>query len=139
MSLAGVIFAALEFIGYRRTHRSEFQGDYFHDVPSDDHSAVIDFVWDGDPGGSAAMAATLMHLEQLGAIELHPVEAQKEGRKGKMSAGSDYALTCVPGVQVSNPIDKATMEFLFGFIAAQYPSTKKAEPRWPGAKCASRT
>ncbi|MBO4364991.1 MAG: DUF2207 domain-containing protein, partial [Eggerthellaceae bacterium] len=132
LALASCLFGVIHYIRYRKSHKAQFTGDYFRDVPSDDHPAVLDFIWDGGAGGSRAMSATLMHLEQLGAIRLYPVDEQVADPRGNVHSRKDYAMICVPQIQLQNPIDVATMEFLFGFVAPHYLSTKRAEPRQAG-------
>lgn len=39
---------------YLRKHRAEFSEKYWRDLPSNDHPAVLDYIWDGEQGGKQA-------------------------------------------------------------------------------------
>lgn len=95
---------------YGRDHQPEFKDKYFRDVPSDDHPAVLGYLWHAGSTGED-LTATYMHLANLGAIKLDRV--QTTSRLGKTR--DDYLVTLVPEVAdaVEDPIDRAALDLLF--------------------------
>ena len=109
-SCVGIVaLAALLTLRYRRRHRAQFDDDYFRDVPSDDHPAVLAALWAGGKVPSEAFTATLMKLTDDGIIGLSLVKDDKGRDKDYQIERGDR--------KAKNDIDSAAMNLLFNVVA----------------------
>ncbi|MDJ1122420.1 DUF2207 domain-containing protein [Olsenella sp. YH-ols2217] len=106
---------------YKENHRALFQDEYFRDVPSADHPAVLGALYHGGSVGTEEFTATLMHVSDQGAVELNHVEYP--GSFGRTK--EDYQLVRVPSKAeaLTSPIDRDLMRMLFERVA---PKTKSS-------------
>ena len=106
---------------YKESHRPLFQDEYFRDVPSADHPAVLGALYHGGSVGTEEFTATLMHVSDQGAVELNHVEYP--GSFGRTK--EDYQLVRVPSKAetLTSPIDRDLMRMLFERVA---PKTKSS-------------
>lgn len=101
---------------YRRTHRPVFQDEYFRDVPSGDHPAVLGALLNDGDATSEGFTATLMRVTDAGAVDLNYVQVPKKGILGRKE---DYQLARNPGraEALADPIDRAFMTCIFDDVA----------------------
>lgn len=107
---------------YKASHRPVFQDEYFRDVPSADHPAVLGALYHGGTVGTEEFTATLMHVSDQGAVELNHIQHPASFGRTK----EDYQLVRVPGKaeSLTSPIDRDLMHMLFERVA---PKTKSSE------------
>lgn len=110
---------------YRRRHRPVFQDEYFRDVPSGDHPAVLGALLNDGDATSEGFTATLMRVSDAGAVDLDHVQLPKRGILG--GSREDYRLVRNPGRAegLTDPVDRAFMTCLFDDVA---PLAKGYEP-----------
>lgn len=115
------LFIALSVHAYlrdKREHRPQFDDEYFRDVPTDDHPAVLDALrGDGKPDGNA-LPASIMRLCDLGYVQLGCVVPEKKGFLGKKKR-ERYYLDLVKrpaGTDAAGEIDARTLLLLFDEI-----------------------
>lgn len=115
------LFIALSVHAYlrdKREHRPQFDDEYFRDVPTDDHPAVLDALrGDGKPDGNA-LPASIMRLCDLGYVQLGCVVPEKKGFLGKKKR-ERYYLDLVKrpaGTDAADEIDARTLLLLFDEI-----------------------
>lgn len=115
------LFIALSVRAYlrdKREHRPQFDDEYFRDVPTDDHPAVLDALrGDGKPDGNA-LPASIMRLCDLGYVQLGCVVPEKKGFLGKKKR-ERYYLDLVKrpaGTDAAGEIDARTLSLLFDEI-----------------------
>ena len=113
-----VVMALVGQLVYRKTHKAVFDEKYFRDVPSDDHPAVLHYIHEGSAGAGPDFTASLMRLSDMGVITLEKCVNLKKriGRSPKEK--EDWRLTLVPekAAQLTDLIDKQTIEFVFDFV-----------------------
>lgn len=122
-TLATIFGSIAALTRYRRTHRPQFDDEYFRDVPSDDHPAVLGALYrDGNPSDED-FTATLMRLTDLGAVRLDLVTLRSKGLLGREKTRQDYRLTCLPqAADMSlDAIDRKALHTLFLDIARRAP------------------
>ncbi len=110
---------------YKERTRPQFQDDYFRDVPTSDHPAVLGALYNGGEVEGKDLTATLMRLTDAGEIKLDKVKLRKQGFLGE-KVSEDYRITRLASVAPSssfaeNPkaekIDDRTLKFLFRDVA----------------------
>ncbi|MDO4404572.1 MAG: DUF2207 domain-containing protein [Atopobiaceae bacterium] len=120
--LAGIniLLAIVTAIDYRRDHKARFDDKYFRDAPTDDHPAVLSYVYKGTCGDGPDFTASLMRLTDLGALTLEKTVLVKERLIGKSKEEDDFILTIVPekAKTLTDPLDKATMDFV-SYVASK--------------------
>ena len=121
-ALGSIAFSLLSWVRYKRTHKPKFDDDYFRDVPSDDHPAVLGaLLSDGEPH-EKELTASIMRLTDIGAVQLDLVRTIKQGSLGDERAYEDYRLTRTEQdisqeTKSKRKIDYATLTFLFDRVA----------------------
>ena len=113
---------------YREVMAPEFTDEYFRDVPSGDHPAVIGMLYRGEEVDSSALTATLMHLSDEKSIRLDKVKVKKSFGREK----DDFCLTKLKDAPVSTgknvtgsmatqaqKIDNAALNLFFKTIASK--------------------
>lgn len=88
---ASVIFARIKRKSYNEAIKPRFDDDYFRDVPTDDHPAVLGALYHGGTAVPECFTATLMDLTNLGTIALQHVKIKHDGLFGSRLEG-DYRL-----------------------------------------------
>ncbi|MBQ1839849.1 MAG: DUF2207 domain-containing protein, partial [Atopobiaceae bacterium] len=108
MGALSVVAAALMRIGYRRTHKAVFDDKYFRDVPSDDHPAVLHMLYTGSAGSGPDFTATLMRLNDMGALTLEKTTSLKKRLGRKPKEEEDWLLIRVDdrAAKITDPIDR---------------------------------
>ncbi len=94
---------------YKRMRRKAFPDEYFRDVPSADHPAVLGALLKGGKVPSECFTATLMKLTDDGIIGLDLV-CDNKGR------AKDYQITRSARV-ATDPVDDAAMHLMFDVVA----------------------
>ncbi|MEY8437615.1 DUF2207 domain-containing protein [Atopobiaceae bacterium 24-176] len=102
---------------YRKRHRPVFQDEYFRDVPSSDHPAVLGALLNNGDATSEGFTATLMGVSDAGAVDLSYVQIPKKGLLG--GSRDDYRLVKNPSRAdaLRDPVDRAFMRCLFDEVA----------------------
>lgn len=93
--IAGVgslVAAVLANRTYRRTHRASFDGEYFRDVPSADHPAVLAALLNDGKATPEGFTASLMRLTDEGLVKLEQVTTSKKGAFGRTREKTDYRI-----------------------------------------------
>lgn len=105
---------------YKEAHTPTFTGDYFRDVPSNDHPSVLGAMMRDGKAAPEDFTAALMRLTDEHAIGLDLVTTTRHGIFGDKQ-DKDYRLTRNPSVaqRLTNPVDVATMHFLFDVVASR--------------------
>ena len=122
VALGSIAFSLFRWGKYKRTHKPQFDDDYFRDVPSDDHPAVLGaLLSNGKPHGKE-LTASLMRLTDIGAVQLDLVRTTKQGFLGSERTDEDYRLTRTEQdisqeTEKRKKVDYATLTFLFDKVA----------------------
>ena len=118
------------FHPFKKEPTASFADQYFRDVPSDDHPAVLGMLYhDGELTG-AEFSATLMRLADEGRVSLDAVWCMRKNRCGELKRVRDWRLMDRPSegdarastlddVRAGSSIDGGAHAFLFETIAVQ--------------------
>ncbi|MDY2777402.1 MAG: DUF2207 domain-containing protein [Collinsella sp.] len=111
---AGLLGAALylRFVKYRSPD-PVFKEEYFRDIPSDEHPAVISAFMNRGKAGDRALIATLMKLTDEGVVALMMKPSRREGLLGGRSKGG-YRMKLIDRARATDPIDKSALGLFFG-------------------------
>jgi uncharacterized membrane protein len=129
--LAVIVFglAALTYLArkrYLKSHVTTFDDDYWRDVPSEDHPAVIACLYSNSSPDSKEFSATLMKLTNEGAISLEVADrGVKTKRKIVIKPDYKIARNKVKSDAIQDPIDLSVMSLLFDVVK---PKSKKLAP-----------
>lgn len=118
LMLAIALFLSLR---YGREYTPDFTGEYWRDVPEPGmQPALIGRLWRWNHESPNDLTATIMHLAHIGAIRID--RGSYVDAKGQQV--EDYYLTRVEpkASQLTDPIELATMEFLFEKASGGRPS-----------------
>ncbi|MBR2834504.1 MAG: DUF2207 domain-containing protein, partial [Coriobacteriales bacterium] len=120
LSLGSILFAALKFRKYGKEHKAVFSDEYWRDMPSDDHPAVIGSLYRWGALADEDLAATLMKLTHEGVVKLDRVYVTKTGLLGREGTKEDYMLTLDQEKfeNLTNKIDIAAVKLLFKTVSA---------------------
>ena len=112
------IAMAVSSLMYRQSHRATFDDKYFRDVPSDDHPAVLSYVYTGSAGQGPDFTASLMRLSDMGILKLEKATYLRKRLARSPKEEEDWRLVLDPqkAAMLSDPIDKATVDFVFGYV-----------------------
>lgn len=116
-----IAWALWSYFRHGKEHAPDFTDEYWRDVPAPDvHPAVIGRLWRWDRESQDDFSATLMHLSHIGAIRIDKGTYEQDKSFGRSETVDDYYITRVSAVErtVTDPIDLAALNFLFGTIAA---------------------
>ena len=118
VTLLALLPLALFYAMWRRhgkEHTPTFTDTYFRDVPSDDHPAVLGYLWRWGSTSEADLTASFMRLTDVGAVRLERVQVQKSGLLGRTKVEDDYRMSLVRDVAdgLTDPIDRAALDLLF--------------------------
>lgn len=103
---------------YSRMKAPNFSDEYFRDVPSDDHPAVLGALWSHNKVTSECFTATLMKLTDDGVIGLNLVSDDKGRPK-------DYQITR-GNLDAQCDIDDAAMALMFNVVAPRGKDRKRS-------------
>jgi uncharacterized membrane protein len=112
---------------YKRTHTPQFQGEYFRDVPSADHPAVLGYLYNGGSVEAKEFTATLMHLSDEGALGLDLVKTTRKSILGDKEDKDYRMVEAKDASELSDPIDREAMGFLFGVLSRYSTSSEPDE------------
>lgn len=117
--IAALVMSVFTRIKYKQTHTPQFQEDYFRDVPTDDHPAVLGTLWRGGEPDADDFVASLMQLTDKGIVGLDSITVVRKGLLGRTKETKDYRLNAAAELEkgVADKIDRATLNFLFQKIA----------------------
>lgn len=135
LGVGSLVFALVSWIGYKRAHKPIFDDEYYRDVPSEDHPALLGALYHGGTPGKDEFTASLMRLADMGKIQLDLVTYQKRGTFGQMKEKSDYRLLELERAEgglrgdamaaTRNRIDRSAMKFLFRTVADHHSVDEK--------------
>lgn len=116
-----LVAMAASAIIYRMGHRATFDDKYFRDVPTEDHPAVLSYVYTGSAGVGPDFTASLMRLNDMGVVKLEKATYLRKRLARSAKEEEDWRLVLDPqkATSLSDPIDKATVDFVFGYVAPQ--------------------
>lgn len=131
VSAAGTLaIALLQRVRYRKSHTPQFDDEYYRDVPSNDHPAVLGTLYRGSEPNQDDFTASLMRLADMGHIQLDLVKYKRKGAFGRMKEKEDYRLLQVDRVEGGlrgdatlascDRIDRAAMKFLFQTVSGHH-------------------
>lgn len=114
VSLAGLVRS---WAKYKRAHTPQFQDEYFRDVPTDDHPAVLGYLWNRRKMDPRFLTASLMRLTDEGYVRL---ESRTSGSGGLFGTTpkQDYRISLTGGGESqgnakAREVDEAAITFLF--------------------------
>ena len=119
-----VACTVINAIKKRQRNRTVFQDQYFRDVPTNDHPAVLGVLYNGGTVDANAFTATLMRLTDHKVVKLARAKLRSKGFLGRAKEEDDYLLTQIdyvrrgegdnsPEARRAEAIDDAAMDFLF--------------------------
>lgn len=110
-----LVLALIIFFRKGKEYKPQFQEQYWRDVPSDDHPAVLGALWHWGSVSPTEFTATLMSLTNRGVIKLEKGSYVDSWGKTK----EDYILTRDPGkaATLTDPIDVEAVRLVFDTIA----------------------
>ncbi|MBQ9006781.1 MAG: DUF2207 domain-containing protein [Atopobiaceae bacterium] len=113
------IAVAVSTLMYRNSHRASFDDKYFRDVPTEDHPAVLSYVYTGSAGVGPDFTASLMRLSDMGVVKLEKTTSLRKRLARSPKEEEDLRLVLDPqkAAALRDPIDKATVDFVFGYVA----------------------
>lgn len=117
--LALLIWAFRSFIRYGKELKPQFTDKYWRDVPLEgEHPSVIGRLCRFNKESTTDFTATIMHLANLGAVQINKGTYQQKGVLGPKTV-EDYYLTRVPDIELglNSEIDRQAMTMLFDVIA----------------------
>ena len=99
----------------RRKPKPLFQDEYFRDVPSADHPAVLSYFMDaGTEVPDRAFTASLMKLTDDRAVSLEQTVDTKKGAFGHEKQEDTFRVTLnVAKKSVADPVDRAVLDLFF--------------------------
>lgn len=114
LSAAFIALSIRALLKERARYRVQFDDEYFRDVPTDDHPAVLDaLLHEGEPDGNA-LTASVMRLSDLGYARLGHEEEEKKGLFGKKKDRYYLDFVKAPeGTSSADDIDRGTLDLLF--------------------------
>ena len=126
-SVGTAVFAFFKRKAYEEATKPQFDDDYFRDVPTDDHPAVLGALYKGGTIEPEQFTATLMNLTSNGVIALQHVKMKVDGLFGS-KVEDDYRLVYnnKPIMNKPNPthaqraaerIDHAAFDLMFRKVA----------------------
>ncbi|MBQ9021209.1 MAG: DUF2207 domain-containing protein [Eggerthellaceae bacterium] len=126
VSLASVLWAAVNWLLFGREYRPSFTDKYWRDLPNKDvHPAVISRLCNWDTESTTDVVATILHLADEGIISINKDVRTSDGGVAGTGEESYYlSLNADAYNKMSNPVDTELVNFLFGEIA------KKEDVLW---------
>ncbi len=128
-----LVIALFLFFRYGREHKPDFTGEYWRDVPEPGmQPAVIGRLWRWNHESPDDLTATIMHLAHRGALRID--RGSYVDAKGETV--EDYYLTRVEpqATQLTDPVEQATLKFLFEKASGGLPSLWMGTVRAYGKK-----
>lgn len=117
MCVAVLAWALICFLRYGKEYKPDFTGKYFDKLPQKElHPALIGRLWRWNRESEADLTATIMHLQDIGAVRIGSGSYQvAEGAAEKKKR--DVCITkLVSESELSDPIDRETFKLLFDCI-----------------------
>lgn len=125
--VASVAYALVRRAKYNRDFRPRFDDEYFRDVPTDDHPAVLGALYNGGSPESKELVATLMRLTDEGVVRLDRVKTKRRGfLRDKVE--EDYRVSWVGELPdagmgahavTARKVDEATLRYLFKGVSGE--------------------
>ena len=137
LPLLAIVVSIIYKLRFRAAHQAVFKDEYFRDVPSDDHPAVLGMLYEGGDVQTDHLSASILRLADMGVFGMERIEApsgvlkrtkphyvislnnatMEQGATGGYKRSSLQYETSVE----LDEIDRATVAFLFRKVA---PRTK---------------
>ena len=120
--VAVLAWALIMYFRYGKEYEPQFKDEYWRDVPDKGtHPALIGRLWRWGAESSNDLTATVMRLANQGSISLEqrqPSLPSDSDSKNMGKEATDYLITKLPASEkVTDPIDKAALDLLFGTVA----------------------
>lgn len=123
-AIASLVVIARQSLKIKEANRPFFQDEYFRDVPTADHPAVLGALHNGGTVDTAAFTATLMRLTDKKLVTLSRARLTSRGILGREKVDDDYMLTLNEQAnqwvsatsseeRLANAIDDSAIDFLF--------------------------
>lgn len=110
--LVSIIVAVVLYFRFGREYKPQFSDEYWRDVPEPGmQPAVVSRLMHWGVTDTKDLIATIMSLSQKGVLRIDAVHhSNKKGR-----TIDDYQVTLLPeaAAQVTDPVERATLDFLF--------------------------
>ena len=125
--IASIVLALLKRAKYQRDYAPRFDDEYFRDVPTDDHPAVLGALYNGGSPEAKELTATLMRLTDEGVVRLDRVKTKRRGFLGD-KVEEDYRISWVGNLPdagagehavTARAIDGATLRYLFEDVSGE--------------------
>lgn len=119
VSVGMIVVSVILFVRYGKEYTPDFKEEYWRDVPDKDlHPAIIARIWRWNKEDINDVVASLMHLSNKGIVRLEPTTYRRRRKLGGYSDEQTYRLEWIKGKDTAaykslNPIDKATLRFIF--------------------------
>lgn len=128
LSIGAFVYAFANYRRFHRDHTQTFTEKYFHNIPTNDHPAVLGCLWNGGGISTAEIKATLMHLTDLKAISLERIDSDPidtadvtvpDTKSNANFTGDDYLVirNNATAPRLLDPIDVQAMSMLFDDLA----------------------
>lgn len=129
VAVAAIAAAVIAKRKYKETHTAQFDDDYFRDVPTGDHPAVLAMLVSDEDPGSEALTSSLMRLTDEHVVKLDKVKLEKKRMFGSKQV-DDYRASLVGEVpeptmgtaqerKSARCVDLETKKFLFKQLAGR--------------------
>ena len=124
---ASIALALMRRAKYNRDFSPRFDDEYFRDVPTDDHPAVLGALYNGGSPEAKELTATLMRLTDEGVVRLDRVRTRRRGFLGD-KVEEDYRVSLVGELPAAGAgahaatareIDEATLRYLFEDVSGE--------------------
>lgn len=105
---------------YKKEHTPTFTDEYYRDVPSADHPAVLGALYSGGKVDSKCLTASLMRLCDLGIAKLEVETTEKTGLLGNKKTKNHFVLVKTDAPAAGKDVtraDKETVRFIFDKVA----------------------
>lgn len=114
-----VVIALVLYFRYGKEYTPDFKDKYLKELPEEGiHPAVVGRLWRWNRENVSDLAATIMHLCQLGAVKVEAGTYATAGADGAAESTGDYCIKrLVSTGSLTDPIDRAAMRLLFDRVA----------------------
>lgn len=123
VGVASLILAVRMRHRYKASHTAQFDDDYYRDVPSSDHPAVLAALLNDGEATQGGLSASLLRLVDKGVVGLDTINVTRKGRFGTTQRDMDYRIVARGKVertegaskpeQLAEDVDASAYRFLF--------------------------
>ncbi|MDH4139184.1 MAG: DUF2207 domain-containing protein [Coriobacteriia bacterium] len=122
LSLGVLALAVVLFLRHGKEHRTQFQGEYYRELPAEMPPALVGALWRMGNVEDSDVAATLMNLANNGIVSMQPVSVTQQG--GFLNLGTKDVQTYELRLDRSklseaDPIERELAETLFDRVGSR--------------------